>query len=51
VKDPATGLVDMGIRDYDPSLARFNEPDPKKPSKHPFDLQPMYYTADAPLGG
>jgi RHS repeat-associated protein len=49
--DPATGLVDMGARDYDPALGRFIECDPAAPEVSDAESFNEYLYADgAPLG-
>ncbi|MHB8893791.1 MAG: RHS repeat domain-containing protein, partial [Candidatus Geothermincolia bacterium] len=49
--DGTTGLVSMGLRNYDPSLGRFNTPDPKAPEvADPMSFDTYLYCNDAALG-
>jgi RHS repeat-associated protein len=46
--DTATGLVDLGAREYDPGTASFVSPDPLLQPGDPQDLNPYAYSADSP---
>jgi RHS repeat-associated protein len=49
--DPATGLDDLGAREYDPGTASFISPDPLLTPGNPQDLNPYAYAADTPPTG
>jgi RHS repeat-associated protein len=47
--DPATGLTDLGARQYDPGVAQFIAPDPLLKPFDPQDLDPYAYAEDNPV--
>jgi RHS repeat-associated protein len=48
--DSLTGLVGMGLRNYDPTLGRFQTPDPKAPETvDPMSYDTYAYANDAPV--
>jgi RHS repeat-associated protein len=49
--DTATGLVDLGAREYDPGTASFVSPDPLLAPDDPQDLNPYAYASDTPPTG
>jgi RHS repeat-associated protein len=46
--DPATGLVNLGAREYDPGTSHFISPDPLLDPQNPQDLDPYAYATDNP---
>jgi RHS repeat-associated protein len=47
--DPATGLTDVGAREYDPVTGQFISPDPVLDPASPQDLDPYAYGLDNPV--
>jgi RHS repeat-associated protein len=46
--DPATGLTNLGAREYNPANGQFISPDPLLDPTNPLDLNPYAYAADNP---
>jgi RHS repeat-associated protein len=46
--DPATGLTDLGAREYNPAEGAFISPDPLLDPSDPQDLNPYAYASDNP---
>ena len=47
-QDTATGLVNLGAREYNPASAQFASPDPLLDPSNPQDLNPYAYAYDSP---
>jgi RHS repeat-associated protein len=47
--DPATGLTDLGAREYDPATGAFISPDPLLSPGDPQDLNGYAYAGDSPV--